>query len=338
MQETLIYKKLKNKMIQCRICNNYCLIKNGELGFCGVRKNQNGILYSLIYGKVIAKNIDPIEKKPFYHFMPGSYSFSIATTGCNFHCSHCQNWQISQAVKKFEKQMDILGEDLSPEEIVKDALKNKCQSIAYTYTEPTIFLEYALDIMKLAKKQGLKNIWVSNGYMTKEVIELITPHLDAINVDLKSFNEKFYNKYCETKLKPVLENLKLLKRKNIWLEITTLIIPTLNDNLKEFKKMAEFIFRELGPNIPWHISKFFPAHQLSDIPSTQIKTLIQAREIGLNVGLKYVYIGNIGNHASNDTYCPECKTLIIERNDYQIKQFDKNGKCPKCGQDINLKF
>lgn len=337
MKETLLYKKLKEKMVQCEICNHFCVIPNKERGFCGTRENQNGILYSLIYGKVIAENIDPIEKKPFYHFMPSSHSLSIATIGCNFRCLHCQNWQISQATKKLKKQANILGENLSPKEIVEHALKNKCQSIAYTYTEPTIFLEFALDIMKLAKKYGIKNVWVSNGYMTKKTIELIAPYLDAINVDLKSFTEKFYNKYCGTKLKPVLENLKLFKQKNIWLEITTLIIPTLNDDLKELKKLAEFIFQKLGSNVPWHISKFFPSYQLENIPTTKIETLIKAREIGLNVGLKYVYLGNVSNHAGSDTYCPECKNLIIERIGYQIKRFDKNGKCPKCGENIDLK-
>ncbi|MFH1838227.1 MAG: AmmeMemoRadiSam system radical SAM enzyme [Candidatus Kuenenbacteria bacterium] len=335
MKKTLLYKKLKNKIVQCEICNHYCIILPKERGFCGTRENQNGILYSLVYNKVIAENIDPIEKKPFYHFMPGSHSLSIATVGCNFRCLHCQNWQISQATK-FKKQTDILGENLSPKKIVERALKNKCQSIAYTYTEPTIFLEYALDIMKLAKKQGLKNIWISNGYMTKGAIELIAPYLDAINIDLKSFTEKFYNKYCGTKLKPILENLKLFKQKNIWLEITTLIIPTLNDDLKELKKMAEFIFQELGRNVPWHLSKFFPSYKLENIISTPIETLIKAREIGLNAGLKYVYLGNVSNHAGSDTYCPECKALIIERIGYQIKRFDKNNNCPKCKEKIDL--
>ena len=336
MRETLLYKKLNNKMVQCGICNHRCVILPQKRGFCNVRENQNGILYSLIYGKVIAENIDPIEKKPLYHFMPGTNSLSIATIGCNFRCLHCQNWQISQASKKNKEQTNILGENLSPKEIVKHCLKNKCQSISYTYTEPTIFLEYALDIMKLAKKHKIKNVWVSNGYMTKEVIELIAPYLDAINIDLKSFSEKFYNKYCGTKIEPVLENLKFLKQKNIWIEITTLIIPTLNDNLKELKKIAEFIFQKLGSNVPWHISKFFPSYQLENIPSTLIEILIKAREIGLNAGLKYVYLGNVGNHAGSDTYCPECKTLIIERIGYQIKRFDRNNKCPKCEEKIDL--
>jgi pyruvate formate lyase activating enzyme len=335
MEQTLLYKKLKDKTVQCMTCNHYCVVPPKRRGFCCVRENQEGDFYSLVYGKAIAENIDPIEKKPFYHFMPGSRTLSIATIGCNFRCLHCQNWQISQAIK-FKEEINFLGEDLSPKKIIEHALLNKCQSIAYTYTEPTIFLEYALDTMKLAKKNGLKNIWVSNGYITKQAIELIAPYLDAINVDLKGFTEKFYNKYCGAKLKHILENLKLFKQKNIWLEITTLIIPTLNDNFKELKKMAEFIFQELGLNVPWHISRFFPSYQLENIPATQIQTLIKCREIGFNAGLKYVYLGNVNDHIGSDTYCSECKTLIIERIGYQIKRFDKNGKCPKCKEKIDL--
>lgn len=252
-----------------------------------------------------------------------------------------------------------------PEKIVKDALKNNCQSIAYTYTEPTIFLEYALDTMKLAKslispnepristnrsrKLGTKfekicekdsyklsNIWVSNGYMTKETINLIAPYLDAVNIDLKSFSNNFYQKYCGATLKPVLESLKLLKKKRVHIEITSLIIPNLNDSDKELKQIAKFIFQKLGPAVPWHLTRFFPAYQTQEYPITPIETLIKGRQIGLNIGLKYVYLGNVNNHTGNDTYCPECGTLAIERIGYQVRRLDKNGQCSKCGEGLDI--
>lgn len=292
MKEALLYKKLKNEKVQCQACAHYCVISSNKRGICGVRENQKGKLYSLVYGKAIAVHIDPIEKKPLYHFLPGTYSLSIATVGCNLACKNCQNHDISQGSKP---DKPILGQEMSPEKIVREALDNHCPSISYTYTEPTIFLEYALATMKLAKEKGLKNIWVTNGFMSPQTLNLIIPDLDAANVDLKSFDDNFYQKYCGGRLKPILENLKELKRKGIWLEITTLIIPGLTDQEKMLKKIAQFIKKELGPETPWHISRFFPevSWQLQDLPATSLEIIEKASQIGLQAGLKYVYKGNI---------------------------------------------
>ena len=334
----LLWKKFKDNKVRCGLCNHRCIINDGDYGLCGVRKNKKGKLYSLVYGKAIAKNIDPIEKKPFFHFLPGTKSYSIATVGCNFSCLHCQNADISQFSKErtIEGSGFTLGRDLLPEEIVENALKNDCKSIAYTYTEPTVFTEYALDTMKLAKKKGLKNVWVSNGYMTKECLDLIAPYLDAINVDLKSFSEDFYREVCGARLAPVLENLKTIKKKRIWLEITTLLIPTKNDSEKEIKKIAKFISKELGRETPWHISRFFPAYKLVYLPPTDTAVIKKAVEIGKTEGLKYVYSGNIPGDSYEDTYCPKCGTKMIDRTGYFIERFDKKGKCAECGEDLNI--
>lgn len=299
VKEAHLYKKLSDKKVRCQNCAHYCLIEDGKRGICGVKENQNGKLYALNYGKAIAVNIDPIEKKPFFHFLPGSYSLSIATVGCNFRCKNCQNWDISQMPQLTGR---IEGERISPEEIVEMAVKNNLPSISYTYTEPTIFSEYALDIMKLAKKKGIKNCWVSNGFWSKELFELIFPYLDAANIDLKSFSDEFYVKHAGGNLKPVLETLKKIKtfrrglgQEKIWLEITTLIIPTLSDSKTIFKKIAKFIKEELGAETPWHITRFSGAisWKLKDLPDTPIETLKNAYKIGKEAGLKYVYIGNI---------------------------------------------
>jgi pyruvate formate lyase activating enzyme len=336
MKEAYLYKKLPDKKVQCQNCVHYCLIKNGQRGICGVRENQDGRLYSLVYGKAVAVNVDPIEKKPFFHFLPSTYSLSIATVGCNFRCLHCQNWDISQGPKP-DKPISSFY-DLSPQEIVKMALKNKTPSISYTYTEPTIFLEYALDTMKIAKKAGLKNTWVTNGFLSKESLELIIPYLDAANVDLKSFSEEFYQKICGARLKPVLETLKRMKKAKIWVEVTTLVIPTLNDDEKTFKGIANFIKKELGAETPWHITQFSGAisWQLKDLPDTPVETLEKAYQIGKKAGLKYVYTGNVPGHKGEDTICPKCGAVAIDRMNYIIHRYDKNGKCPKCGTNLDL--
>jgi len=335
MKEALLYKKLKGKRVQCQNCAHYCLVLPGKRGICGVRENVDEKLYALNYSKVIAVNIDPIEKKPFFHFLPGSHSLSIATVGCNFRCASCQNWDISQGFKGKE---EIPGEDLSPEEIVKLAKKNNLPSISYTYTEPAIFSEFALDTMKLAKKAGLKNNWVSNGFWSKELFDTISPYLDAANVDLKGFTDDFYVKYCGGKLQPVLDTLKRLKNKKIWTEITTLVIPTLNDSEKIFRDIASFIKNELGAETPWHISQFSGAisWKLQHLPETPLETLEKAYHIGKKTGLKYVYTGNVPGMPSEDTFCPKCNNLVIDRTGYIISRHDKNGKCPKCGTDLNL--
>lgn len=337
-KEALLYEKLADNKVKCGVCNHRCLISDGEKGICGVRKNEKGKLYTLVYGKAIAENIDPIEKKPFFHFMPGTKSYSIATVGCNFRCMHCQNADISQISKErpFKDSDLILGKDLLPEKVIEETLKNNCPSIAYTYTEPTIFIEYALDTMKLAHKKKLKNIWVSNSYMTKETLDLVGPYLDAINVDLKGFTEKFYQEVCGAKLAPILENLKTIKKKKIWLEVTTLLIPTKNDSPKDLKSIAEFIAKELGKETPWHISRFFPAYRMIDLPSTEVEVIRKAVEIGRKAGLKYVYSGNIPGDSYEDTRCPKCGEKMIDRTGYSTERFDDKGKCSKCGENIDL--
>jgi len=328
-------KKPDNK-IQCQLCNHYCLIAENKTGLCAVRKNIKGQLYSLVYGKVIAENIDPIEKKPLFHFLPGSLSYSFSTVGCNFRCVHCQNADISQyAEKKFEVDF-VPGQETQPAEIIKRAKAAKCQSIAYTYTEPTIYAEFALDCMKQAKKAGLKNVWVSNGYTAQKAWSEILPYLNAINVDLKFFNNETYLKICGAKLQPVLENLKLLNKNKIWLEITTLIIPGLNDSQKEMAEIAKFIKNYLGPETPWHVSRFFPNYKLLNENPTEEDLIYQAYKIGKDVGLKYVYGGNIASETMENTYCPKCDEIIIKRTGYEIESFAKNSFCPKCGEKIDL--
>lgn len=335
MKEALLYKKLKDKKVQCGTCAHKCLILAGKRGVCGVRENINGKLYALNYGKAIAVNVDPIEKKPFFHFLPGTQSLSIATVGCNFACKNCQNYDISQGFKGAKK---IPGQNLSPEEVVKLTIKNNLQSISYTYTEPTIFLEYALDTMKLAKKEGLKNTWVSNGFMTKESAKLIIPYLDANNIDIKSFSDKFYREQCGGGLEPVLKTAKLMKKSGIWVEITTLVIPTLSDSEKMFKGIAKFIKNELGSETPWHVSQFSGAisWKLQHLPNTSVKTLKKAYEIGKKAGLKYVYTGNVPGLPSEDTLCSKCGSLCIDRMGYIIHRYDEDGKCPNCNQKLDL--
>src|SRR3990167_9370108 len=281
MKKCFLYKKSGDYTV-CATCNHRCRIAPFRRGICGVRENRKGKLYLLVYGRVIAENIDPIEKKPLYHFMPGTFSLSIATVGCNMRCLWCQNYDISQPTKDPQLRDEItnrMGAEMTPEQIVKDAKKHKTPSISYTYTEPTIFLEFALDTMKLAKKAGLKNVWVSNGYMTKECLDLISPYLDAINVDLKGFSEANYLKYSGAKLQPVLDNIKDIYKRKIHLEITTLIIPGINADEKQLNDIARFL-ASISKNIPWHISRFFPAYKMADTPVTPIKTLELAEKIG----------------------------------------------------------
>jgi len=289
MQEAMFYNKAKGKEAQCYLCAHNCKIALGQFGFCGVRQNIQGVLNTLVYAQVIAANVDPIEKKPLYHFLPGSMSFSIATVGCNFRCGFCQNWQISQ-VSGQDNAREVYK--LMPERIVEEAKKNHCQSISYTYTEPTIFFEYAYDIAKVAKQAGLKNIFVTNGYMSREALETISPYLDAANIDLKSFREKFYVENCKGHLQPVLDSIKLAKKLGVWIEITTLIIPGYNDSVSELSDIAGFI-ASVGKDIPWHISRFHPDYHFLSEKMTPIETLKKAEDLGKKAGLDYVYLGNV---------------------------------------------
>lgn len=294
MKECYLYKKSGDYTV-CATCNHRCRIAPYKTGICGVRENHKGKLYLLVYGRIIAENIDPIEKKPLYHFMPGTFSLSIATAGCNMRCLWCQNWDISQCTKDAVDRNEItnqMGVEMEPEEIVEHALKAKTPSISYTYTEPTIFLEFALDTMKLAKKKGLKNVWVSNGYMTKETLDLISPHLDAINVDLKGFSEENYLKYSGARLQPVLDNIKEIFKRGIHIEVTTLIVPGVNDDKKQLNDIAHFL-SHISKNIPWHISRFFPTYKMLDAPPTPIETLKLAESLGKKSGLRQVHLGNV---------------------------------------------
>jgi len=283
-----LYKKEKNK-VRCLACSHKCLISEGKTGICGVRKNIENKLYLLVYGKVAAMHIDPIEKKPLYHFLPGTKSFSIGTVGCNFRCLWCQNADISQVSKgEYGK---IFGEEINSEEIVARAIQTKCKSISYTYNEPAIFIEFVKDIAEIAKKKNLKNVLVTNGYFSKESFDYIKNFVDAMNIDLKSFSDNFYVKYCGGKLKPVLETIKMAHKAGIHIELTTLVIPGLNDSEKEFEQIAKFI-SSLGRDIPWHISRFFPMYKMLDREITSMETLRKAERIGKKY-LKYVHVGNV---------------------------------------------
>ncbi|MDD5146368.1 MAG: AmmeMemoRadiSam system radical SAM enzyme [Candidatus Pacebacteria bacterium] len=336
MTKSCLYKKLDANKVQCQTCYHYCVLNNGQRGKCGARENRNGVLYFLYYGQPCALAVDPIEKKPLFHFLPGTATLSLATYGCNLECVNCQNWTISQEPKN-NPQVDSQA-NISPKMVIEMAKEHFVPSLSYTYTEPTIFLEYALDIMKLAKASGLKNIWVSNGYFSPQTFELIQPYLDAINVDLKGFDDEFYQKYCGARLQPVLDNLKKLKQAGIWMEITTLAIPTLTDSPATLAEIAKFIQKELGEETPWHISQFSGAisWRLKNLPDTKAETLKMAWEIGKKVGLKYVYTGNVPGLDSENTYCPKCHAKMIERVGYAIKRFDKEGACSKCNTNLNL--
>jgi pyruvate formate lyase activating enzyme len=332
MKEAMLYEKLSDGKVKCNLCNHRCTIKDGSYGICGVRQNRDGSLYTLVYDKIIAAHIDPIEKKPLFQFYPGSTAYSIATVGCNFKCKHCQNADISQL--PMERKGYVVGEKMGPEEIAEAARRSGCQSIAYTYTEPTVFFELAYETAQKAHEKGIKNIFVSNGYMTPEALEEISPYLDGINIDLKAFTDKFYKEICGARLAPVLDTIMLARNLLIWVEVTTLVIPTLNDSENELRRIAEFL-TDVDVNIPWHISQFYPTHQLTNLPRTPVETLHRAREIGLESGLRYVYEGNVPGRGNENTYCHGCGELLIERWGYSIqKNTIIEGQCPSCGSPV----
>jgi pyruvate formate lyase activating enzyme len=334
MKECYLYNSLEDLKVRCNLCNHRCLVKEGHTGKCLVRKNVSGKLYSLVYEKLIAENIDPIEKKPLFNFLPGSSTYSIATMGCNFKCFFCQNYQISQI--SIENNT-IPGRFDTSENIVKKAIESSCESISYTYTEPTIFFEFAYDTSIIAKKNKLKNIFVTNGYMSREAIDMISPYLDAANVDLKSFSDEFYKKNTGGRLEPILNNIRYMKKLGIWIEVTTLLIPGLNDSEKELKQIAGFL-SETGKEIPWHVSAYYPQYK-SKISPTSSKKIIEAVEIGKNSGLLYVYGGNISYPGLENTICPGCGNEVITRNGFNIIRTDINENCcSKCGYKIDGVF
>ncbi len=333
MKEAMFYTRLQKGEVRCNLCNHRCKIKEGETGICGVRENRDGKLYSLVYGKIIAEHIDPVEKKPLFNFLPGSRAFSIATVGCNFRCKHCQNFDISQY--PHEHRGEIIGHDRTPEQIVAAAKGAGCETIAYTYTEPTIFYEFAYDTAILAQKEGIKNVFVSNGYMSAEAARQLAPYLDAINIDVKAFTDNSYKDLCGARLKPVLRTTQLMKELGVWVEVTTLIIPGLNDGDEELRDIARFV-KSVGPEVPWHVTQFYPTYKLLDRPRTPVATLRRAREIGIKEGLHYVYEGNVPGEGGENTYCYACGAILIERYGLAlIRNRLQDGKCPQCGTKID---
>ena len=328
----MFYQPGKENEVICGLCNHHCHIKKGKRGICGVRENQEGKLYSLVYGRLVSENSDPIEKKPLFHFMPGSRSYSIATVGCNFHCLHCQNYEISQYPHLHGSE--ITGRERRAESVIEDAVQTDCASISYTYVEPTIFYEFAYDCSELARKRQLKNVFVSNGYMTPEVTRHLAPVLDGINIDIKAFTDDFYKKVCKARLQPVLDNVQLMHELGVWVEVTTLIIPGLNDSVEELRDLARFV-KSVDPGIPWHVTAFYPTYKMLDREPTPVAILRKAREIGLEEGLRFVYEGNIPGEGGENTYCPSCGTELISRYGFSIRQnFMTDDRCGKCGEQI----
>ncbi len=327
--EAFLYDTLDAQKVRCRLCAHRCVIKSGSRGICGVRENRAGVLEALSYGRLIASHVDPIEKKPLYHFLPGSRSFSIATVGCNFKCRFCQNADIAQMPR--DRDGLIMGDEVSPEAVVDAARRSGSRSIAYTYTEPTVYFEFAHDTARIAREHGIRNVFVTNGYMTEDAVEMIGPWLDAANVDLKAYDDAFYRDLCGGRLEPVKHTLAALKAKGVWLEVTTLLIPGRNDDPNRLAALAEFLATALGSDTPWHISRFHPTYQLTDAAATPLETLRTARDIGMAAGLRYVYMGNVPGHGGEDTRCWQCGETVIERAGYRINRVQLHeGRCRSC--------
>ncbi|PIU41460.1 MAG: AmmeMemoRadiSam system radical SAM enzyme [Candidatus Omnitrophica bacterium CG07_land_8_20_14_0_80_42_15] len=325
------WQSVREPIVQCFICPHKCVLDLDQRGICTVRINKGGKLYTLGYGNPVAIHVDPIEKKPFFHVAPGEPIFSLAVAGCNMRCLFCQNWQISQS-----RPDETQNYSLSPEEVVQKAIENKCRFIAYTYTEPTVFYEYMLDISKLAREKGIKNTMHTCGYINPEPLRELLKYMDAVNVDLKGFSEEFYAKMgLSVELKPVLETLKIIKEEGVWLEITNLLIPGFNDDPQKIKEMCAWIRENLGDEVPLHFSRFMPSYKLMNLPPTPTEKLEEAYNIAKGVGLKYVYIGNVPGHQGENTYCPNCGKIVVKRMGYQLLENNiKDGKCEFCGYKI----
>lgn len=333
IKEAMFYEKIGDDKVHCSLCAHRCKIASGKRGFCGVRENRNGDLYSLIYGTVSSEAIDPVEKKPLYHFFPGSYVYSVGTIGCNFRCKHCQNWSISQVCLE-----DAYTKDILPEELVDRALLSDSKSIAWTYNEPTIWHEYTYESAKLAKEAGLGTIYVTNGYMTPESLKHIAPYLDAANIDIKAFNEKFYHDIASAKLAPVLEASALAKELGIHVEITTLIIPGVNDSLDELRELSKWVYKNLGSDTPLHFTRFHPQYKMQDLSPTPVKTMENACKIATEEGMKYVYMGNVPGSDRNNTFCPNCGKMLILRGYFDVEKYEITPEktCPACGENIPI--
>ena len=332
MEEARFYEKMEKEKITCHLCAHECVIEPGKRGICMVRENQGGRLFSLVYGRIVSQGNDPIEKKPLFHFLPGTRSFSIATVGCNMQCQHCQNYEISQYPRHHE--LAVPGQECTPESIVRQAMETHAASMSYTYIEPTIFAEFAYDTAVLAREQGIRNIFVSNGFMTEKSAGALAGVLDGNNIDLKSFSDDFYRRICKARLQPVVDTIALMKGKGVWVEVTTLVIPGLNDSDTELRDIAHFI-REIGAEIPWHVSAFHPTYRMLERPRTPVETLLRARNVGRDAGLRYVYTGNIPGEGGESTRCHGCGERVIERIGYTIRNNRlQDGCCPGCGAEI----
>ena len=333
MREAMLYEKLDDHVVHCALCAHRCRIQAGKAGICGVRENHDGVLQTLVYGKAISAAVDPIEKKPLYHFYPGTTSFSVATVGCNFHCTFCQNADISQASRE-QPGWERWARDLPPEQVVEMAQREGCRTIAYTYTEPTIFFEYAYDCARLATPAGLKNVFVSNGYMTPEALDTIGTDLHAANIDLKG-SDAFYRKLCGARMQPVMDSIAKMRQMGVWVEVTTLIIPGQNDDDETLRSIAGFL-ASTDRDMPWHLSRFMPRYKLLDAPTTPVSTLHHAAEIGQQAGLRYVYAGNVPGDQYEDTRCPECGALCIHRHGYTVRNMMNGTRCPQCDHELAM--
>jgi pyruvate formate lyase activating enzyme len=327
----MLWVAMDGQKVRCNLCGHRCVIAAGKYGVCRVRENAAGALKSMNYQAVVAVHVDPIEKKPLFHFLPGSRSLSVAAAGCNFQCEFCQNWQISQSPREGAP----LGEAVAPEQIVAMAVRNRCESVSYTYTEPTVFFELAYDTARLAKEKGVRNVFVSNGFMTPLAVETISPYLDAINVDLKAFRDETYQRIMKGRLEPVLACLKALAAAKVWVEVTTLVVPGMNDSAAELRQIAEFIAGELGRGVPWHVSRFHGDYRMTHAPGTPLSSLELAARLGKEAGLKYVYCGNVPGERDECTRCPSCGEMLIDRVGFAVRANHlRDGACPHCGEAV----
>ncbi|MBN1953511.1 MAG: AmmeMemoRadiSam system radical SAM enzyme [Anaerolineae bacterium] len=334
MHKAYLFKSLQEGVVQCQVCEHFCTIRRGEKGKCGVRYNDDGVLYLTVYGRPVTIHIDPIEKKPLYHFLPGEKILSLGTYGCNFRCPFCQNWSISQQWEE-DARASWREPDVTPEMLVEACQREGATMIAYTYNEPTVFFEYTYDTARLAREHGLRNVYVSNGFMSEQALEMISPYLDGINVDLKAFRDAFYRQQCQGRLAPVQRNIRTIAQEtDIWIEITTLLIPGLNDDEEELREMAGWL-AGVDPAMPWHISAFHPDYQMLDRPPTPSSALLRAYEIGREAGLEYIYLGNVMDVDRGSTYCPACGELLIRRHWYAVEEkWQERGRCHRCGHAV----
>ncbi|CAH2031160.1 AmmeMemoRadiSam system radical SAM enzyme [Trichlorobacter ammonificans] len=332
MKRATLFQPAAGTAAQCLVCRHRCTIATGKRGLCRVRENRDAALWSLVYGLLVAQGSDPMEKKPLYHVLPGSHTWSVASVGCNFRCLHCQNAEIAAYDDTGSGRFP--GQPVPPEETLRQALAHGCRSISYTYTEPTVWLEYALDTARLAVEAGLWNFFVTNGYITSQALDLLAPVLHGANIDLKGFTEEFYRRVCGAKLSETLDGIRDYRRRGIWLEITTLVIPGENDDDEQLNGIARFIAEELGPDTPWHVSRFFPRHRMLNHPPTPESSLERALEAGDRAGLRYLYVGNV-NGGREHTRCPSCGATVIGRSGYRITSLNlRDGSCGRCGAAI----